>query len=681
MQHMTDSRGNPAKFSKITVIVAVFNGAKTLQRCIDSVAEQTYPHKELIVMDGGSTDGTVEILKANSDKITYWESERDRGISHAWNKALDRARGEWICFLGADDYFYEPDVLKLMSPYLARAYPPTRVVYGQVAVVTDKGNLLGMPAKPWQELRPHFFLGMNIPHQGVFQHRSLFEVHGYFDESFRIAGDYELLMRELVSAEALFVPGVVVTAMQYGGLSTIPSLARRALVEFRHAQVKNGLSQLPLKWTWIYVKAWAKHLLNSTVGERLGGKFVDMCRLLSGRRYQVNRTEEITDREAARPYRVLFVAHSAQLAGAERSLLDLLSHLDRNIVTPVVLLRESGPVEQELGRLGVCYRKVPYEWWIAQRNWLPVFVYRLARTAFFFPRLFNEVRKLQPDLIYSNSVVIPEGAVLAVLLRKPHIWHIREILESNETLNGPIPATLIFRAVLRFSKRVVATTESVRAQFPLQPRKRVQVVYDGVKVDNEVDSNQIDKPVQIPNEHVKLALVGTLSAAKGQLDAIKAVELMRDEFPRIELSIVGSGKLAYRKELEQYIEAHRLEEHVSLLGYMDDPASVFRASDLSLVPSMSEGFGRVTVESLAAGTPVVGTDAGGTREILQHGGGVLVPPGRPDLLAQAVADLLRSPERLKILKSEARSVAERFSMERSATLIQNELVSVLKAHR
>jgi Glycosyltransferases involved in cell wall biogenesis len=81
-----------------TIIVAVLNSKETLERCIESVNSQTYPYKELIIKDGGSTDGTVEILKNNDDKIAYWESSPDHGIYHAWNKALQYARGEWICF-------------------------------------------------------------------------------------------------------------------------------------------------------------------------------------------------------------------------------------------------------------------------------------------------------------------------------------------------------------------------------------------------------------------------------------------------------------------------------------------------------------------------------------------------------------------------------------------------------
>ena len=129
------SHGAPAN-PVVTVVVAVRNGARSLQRCIVSVAGQTLTAHELIVMDGGSSDGTVEILKANAEKIGYWESSPDRGIFHAWNKAVARARGDWICFLGADDYLWSPDTLEQFYPHLEGALPAHKVVYGTVAVVS-----------------------------------------------------------------------------------------------------------------------------------------------------------------------------------------------------------------------------------------------------------------------------------------------------------------------------------------------------------------------------------------------------------------------------------------------------------------------------------------------------------------------------------------------------------------
>ncbi|MDL5501794.1 MAG: glycosyltransferase, partial [Candidatus Methanoperedens sp.] len=99
----------------------VYNGAKTLQRCIDSVSNQSYLNKELIIIDGGSTDGTIEILRSSQDKITYWQSGPDNGIYDAWNKALDHARGDWICFLGSDDYLWKSNVFEEIMPHLVKA--------------------------------------------------------------------------------------------------------------------------------------------------------------------------------------------------------------------------------------------------------------------------------------------------------------------------------------------------------------------------------------------------------------------------------------------------------------------------------------------------------------------------------------------------------------------------------
>ena len=116
----------------ITVIVAVFNGAKTLQHCIDSVAHQSYPNKDLIIIDGGSNDGTVDLLKTNYEQIKYWISEPDKGNYNAWNKGLSQAKGDWICFLGADDYFWDAQVLERMAEPLKKFPPDIRVAYSQI---------------------------------------------------------------------------------------------------------------------------------------------------------------------------------------------------------------------------------------------------------------------------------------------------------------------------------------------------------------------------------------------------------------------------------------------------------------------------------------------------------------------------------------------------------------------
>ena len=236
----------------ITIIIAVLNSRETIRQCIESVNNQTYLYKELIIIDGGSTDGTVEILKNNDDKIAYWESSPDRGIYHAWNKALQYARGEWICFLGADDYFWSENVLTDLSPHLIKAADRgIHVVYGQAARVDRNGRIIKLVGKPWEKIRwlmPH---GMPLPHTGLMHHRSLFEKHGLFDETFRIAGDYDLLLRELKNGEAHYVRDLIVAGWQAGGISDFKFLFAHR--EMGRARRKNGFHNF--SWVWFAVHA------------------------------------------------------------------------------------------------------------------------------------------------------------------------------------------------------------------------------------------------------------------------------------------------------------------------------------------------------------------------------------------------------------------------------------------
>ncbi len=267
----------------ISVIVSVFNGVATLQQCIDSVARQTYVAKELIVIDGGSTDGTREVLDRNASKLAYWMSEPDRGIYHAWNKGLAHAKGDWVCFLGADDYLWAPDALERLAPVLARAYPPVRVVYGQVAVVNERGAEMARAGEDWRSAKRRFRQIMCLPHTGLMHHRSLFDVQGRFDESYRIGGDYEMLLRELRGGEAQFVPGLVVAGMRHGGISSDPAGSLEILREFRRAQRAHGLPRAGRHWIAAYARAhlrvWLWHLL----GKRIAARVFDYGRLISGK--------------------------------------------------------------------------------------------------------------------------------------------------------------------------------------------------------------------------------------------------------------------------------------------------------------------------------------------------------------------------------------------------------------
>lgn len=258
----------------VSVIVAAFNAKSTLQQCIDSVQNQTYRHKELIIIDGGSNDGTAELLLKNSEGIDYWVSEPDDGIYNAWNKGLERVKGDWVCFLGADDYLWDRNVLERMVESLGKLPQSVNVAYGQIMLLGAEEQSSRLIGEPWGEVRESFKQFMSIPHVGMMHRRKLFEQKGKFDESFQIAGDYELLLRELITGDAVFVPGLIVAGQRYGGISTDAKNNLKIKLEVWRAQ---RMHRLPLPWGAVLKEIANEYfliVLNAALGERLAATFV-----------------------------------------------------------------------------------------------------------------------------------------------------------------------------------------------------------------------------------------------------------------------------------------------------------------------------------------------------------------------------------------------------------------------
>lgn len=265
--------------SLFTIIVAVFNAEATLQQCIDSFVSQTYENKELIIIDGGSTDRTLEIINENESEISYWLSEPDTGIYNAWNKALLKAQGEWIYFLGADDFFINNDVLNNVANYFKKISSTFKVVYGQVSYISPAGTYLYSQGEPWNLVGKRYKQLMTIPHQGVFHKKSLFEQYGNFDENFKIAGDYEFLLRELKDNDAFFIP-YPISVMRQGGISNNNSNSILIIKELRRAQRKNGLKWPGLYWYLAMVRVHIRIFLWWLLGESIARKILDYGRCL-----------------------------------------------------------------------------------------------------------------------------------------------------------------------------------------------------------------------------------------------------------------------------------------------------------------------------------------------------------------------------------------------------------------
>lgn len=205
----------------ISLITSTLNAGKELTHTVASVAGQRSASLEWIVVDGGSVDATVDVLRQNEQVIAHWLSEPDAGVYDAWNKACALARGQWLIFIGAGDEFDAPDTLASISPHLQRAHPAHDLVYGKLRYISAIGRQdLDEAGVPWDELEGSWELCRPAlpPHGALFHHRSLFADGKRFDARFRIAGDAHFLLRHAMRKPPLFVPMPLIRT-PLGGLS------------------------------------------------------------------------------------------------------------------------------------------------------------------------------------------------------------------------------------------------------------------------------------------------------------------------------------------------------------------------------------------------------------------------------------------------------------------------------
>ena len=198
---------------KVTVVTVCYNSAKTIEQTIQSVLGQSYKNLEYIIIDGESTDGTIDIIKQYEDDIDYWVSEPDHGIYDAMNKGIKKATGDVIGFLNSDDWYADGAI-----SMIAKAFFQTDadVVYGRTLILGDDTQRL-MPSFPLENL----LYAMIFCHQSVFSKTSLMKKNP-FNISWRIAADYAFLLEMYLQGKKFYGIDVVISHFRKGGLSSHP---------------------------------------------------------------------------------------------------------------------------------------------------------------------------------------------------------------------------------------------------------------------------------------------------------------------------------------------------------------------------------------------------------------------------------------------------------------------------
>jgi len=352
--------------------------------------------------------------------------------------------------------------------------------------------------------------------------------------------------------------------------------------------------------------------------------------------------------------KILYVSHSPFLYGAESCLATLIQYLDSEAFEPVVIVPAEGPLKERLDALGVKSYFYKAEWWAKNEDRISFGESgNIAR----IQELVEIINQEKPDIVHSNTSVIWDGAVAAMITGTRHVWHIHEILRGQPSITALLPLPLLYKTIELCSEKVVAVSSEVRGELAefINPAKML-VIHNGIDATRfESASDRSFREEMGFGENAIVALtVASIKKGKGIDNLIEAAAKVRQRGGDVNFVIAGKGSSEAVAELKNKVDRHQLTEHVHFLGHRTDVPRLLAGADLFVLPSLKEAFPLVVLEAMASGKPVVATDCGGTTEMIVDGAsGFVVPVNDPGALAEKILEIATAPERMNAMGESA----------------------------
>jgi glycosyltransferase involved in cell wall biosynthesis len=367
----------------------------------------------------------------------------------------------------------------------------------------------------------------------------------------------------------------------------------------------------------------------------------------------MRRGAAMADQSRKDGFKVAFISHTSLLGGAEKALLELVVGLQSRGVSCFVIMPAAGPLEPALQRMNIPYAIVKYSWWSnpVHRFW------RNCNNVLAIFRIAKVLNREKIDVVCSNTTMIPSGAFAAKLCRLSHIWHVHEFGKEDHGLAFDVGEKLAMRLIDLLSDTVVCNSHAVLAKFAQHiPKAKLTMVYCAMANSVAGGAARTDAP---RSARTRCVIVGAVRPSKGQKEAIEAIDLLTREGLDVGLTIVGSGPAEYEADLRELVAAKHLGDRVEMVGHADRPSAFVEPADIVLMCSRNEAFGRVTLEGMAMGKPIVGSRSGGTTEMVRdHFNGLLYAPGDVHDLARQIKRLAQDPAYARRLGDNGRKWAE-----------------------
>lgn len=347
---------------------------------------------------------------------------------------------------------------------------------------------------------------------------------------------------------------------------------------------------------------------------------------------------------------ILLVSHSSSLkGGAERSLLEIARKLKEKDYDVTVVTPARGSLSHALSQHSIANTSTYYSWSIIDNEQSAE--YRETKKLKDFLQLKNIqslIRKEKPDVIITNSSVVPWFAYVAASEGIPHIWFMREQTKENRAQYYPNNQAAN-NFIKKFSDRVVANSIFIKEYYEdALGINDIAIVYPEV----EQSVLQYSKPLEIADdEKLKILVLGTLSPSKNQMEVLEAISLLSKKTNAFHVTLMGAtGSKAYEQKLISYINNRGINDFVTIERYKPNPYQTLQKNHVSIIPSIEEPFGRVTLESMLLQRLVIASDSGGNAEIIDNeNNGYLYPIGDSKKLSSILFEITKPSARKTIL--------------------------------
>ena len=622
---------------KLSIVTVTLNDVATIEQTIKSVVDQNYSNLEYIVIDGGSTDGTLEILNKYKNKFKYFNSSPDKGIYDAMNKGVIQATGDYICFVNGGDFLYENSLIsvnKLFSVQKNRFF----FSVADIDYVDHKNKVVGSKiCLSSEQIIKRKFIEMPTNHLGIFVPLESLKKKGLFNIQFKYRADY-LFILELIK----------------DGYK--PLNLKRKMGAFRLGGISGGYATFLENFK--VIRSVGGSLLIAAYSTLLGvsklffqRNFPKTYKIIAPLYYRF--TKDLTKKEvfAKSDLKIIHVVDSDSGGGAEKLVMSLKQNSKVNL--KIITLRK---VNEKI------YNNLDYETLDIKVNGPLMLIFAIIGLIKILFRIDDK----------SNLVVHSHlSKSLYATFIPSVIFGIKHVHTEHNTYNKRRSISMIYPfeyMIYNSLNHIICISEPTRFELlsymPSIKLENISVIENGTKIYKH-------KVRDFKKKKLDFLILGSLTFKKG-------IDLFIQTLPPLlhrinKVRIIGSGP--EKENLIQLTKKLSLETYINFIPYTEDPLTYIYMSDVGVIPSRWEGFGLVAVEMRSSGLPVLISDTPGLYNVFSGYNAVYsFKSGSKDSLLNSLNLLLNelnNKTAIKDLKSELEYYSEDFFIKRYDNFYKN----------